>query len=64
MGSPKALEGVRIIVAEDYVVLPFATMMLADLGAEVIRVETPTRLLSRRFNPFPDKWFIGWKPLH
>ena len=67
MVSPKALEGVRIIVAEDYVVLPFATMMLADLGAEVIRVETPTRLLSRRFNPFPDgvpgeEWWneSGW----
>ena len=67
MDSPKALEGVRIIVAEDFVVLPFGTMMLGDLGAEVIRVEAPTRLVSRRFTPFPDgipgkEWWneTGW----
>jgi len=35
---------------------PFATMMLCDLGAEVLRVESPTRLdLARLAPPFVDK---------
>jgi len=35
------LEGVRIVSVEQYGAGPFATMHLADLGAEVIKIETP-----------------------
>ena len=35
------LEGVRILSVEQYGAGPFATMLLADLGAEVIKIEDP-----------------------
>jgi crotonobetainyl-CoA:carnitine CoA-transferase CaiB-like acyl-CoA transferase len=39
----KPLDGVRILALEQQQSLPFATMLLARLGAEVIRVEHPGR---------------------
>jgi crotonobetainyl-CoA:carnitine CoA-transferase CaiB-like acyl-CoA transferase len=36
-----ALEGIRIVEFASYVSGPYAGMMLGDLGAEVIKVETP-----------------------
>ena len=54
MSVPQALEGIRILVMEDFVVLPWASMLLGDMGAEVIRSEAPTRLVSRQFSPFPE----------
>ena len=39
--QPLPLEGVRIIAVEQYGAGPWATMLLADLGAEVIKVENP-----------------------
>lgn len=54
MTTPQALEGIRVLVMEDFVVLPWASMLLGDLGAEVIRIEAPTRLVSRQFTPFPE----------
>ena len=53
-GQRKPLEGIRIVVAEDFLVLPWASVVLSELGAEVIRVEAATRMVSRRFTPFPD----------
>ncbi len=50
----KALEGVRIIAVEDFLALPFGTMLLADLGAEVIRVQSPTRMIVWTMGPYPD----------
>ena len=38
-----ALAGIRIIEAASYVTGPFASQLLADLGAEVIKVEEPKR---------------------
>ena len=35
------LAGVRIIAAEQYGAGPFATMYLADMGAEIIKIEAP-----------------------
>lgn len=35
------LEGVTIIAVEQYGAGPFGTMLLADLGAEVIKIENP-----------------------
>ena len=35
------LESVRVIAVEQYGAGPFGTMFLADLGAEVIKIENP-----------------------
>ena len=43
------LSGVRVVEIGNYVSVPFATMMLADLGAEVIKVEPPKGDPFRRF---------------
>lgn len=41
-GQPQPLEGVRVLAAEQMAALPFATQLLARLGADVIKVEHPT----------------------
>src|SRR3979409_1468985 len=41
MASPP-LTGVRVIEVGNYMAAPFCCMQLADLGAEVIKVEVPT----------------------
>ena len=38
---PGALEGIKILDITNYIAGPFATMLLADLGAEVYKIETP-----------------------
>ena len=54
MAANRLLEGVRILSLEQVMVLPYGTAVLADLGAEVIRVEHPDHLNDRRFGPWPD----------
>jgi formyl-CoA transferase len=39
--SPGALDGIRIFEFASYVSGPYAGMLLSDLGAEVVKVETP-----------------------
>ena len=49
-----ALDGVRIISLEQVLQLPWATMLLAEMGAEVIRVESTARNQTREMRPFPE----------
>jgi crotonobetainyl-CoA:carnitine CoA-transferase CaiB-like acyl-CoA transferase len=37
----RPLEGVRVVEAGSYVLAPFASLQLADLGADVIKIEPP-----------------------
>ncbi len=46
------LQGVRIIDCTHALAGPWSTMMLADLGADVIKVEPPRGELARKMPPF------------
>jgi crotonobetainyl-CoA:carnitine CoA-transferase CaiB-like acyl-CoA transferase len=43
------LAGVRVVEIANYVSVPYGTMMLADLGADVLKVEPPGGDPFRRF---------------
>jgi crotonobetainyl-CoA:carnitine CoA-transferase CaiB-like acyl-CoA transferase len=45
---PRPLEGVRVLAAEQMQALPYATQLLARLGAEVVKVEHPVHGESGR----------------
>ena len=50
------LEGIRILDFTYLLPGPFATMMLSDMGAEVLRVESPSRMdMARLAPPFVDR---------
>ena len=48
-----ALDGLRVIEAGGGAAAGYATKLLADLGADVIKVEPPEGDETRRFGPFP-----------
>src|SRR5512134_3682858 len=49
----KPLAGVRVLAAEQMQALPYATQLLAHLGADVVKVEPPGRgETGRASNPF------------
>jgi crotonobetainyl-CoA:carnitine CoA-transferase CaiB-like acyl-CoA transferase len=48
------LHGIRVLEYAQYVAGPFAGMLLADLGADVIKVEPPAGDAWRRYEPFAD----------
>lgn len=50
-GAPTALAGVRVIDLSHFVAGPLATMFLADMGADVIKIEPPARGDELRYYP-------------
>lgn len=56
------LAGVRVLDYAQYVAGPFATMLLADLGADVIKVEPPRGDAWRHYEPLTadgGTWFFA-----
>ena len=52
--DPPPLAGLRVLEYAQYVAGPFAGMLLADLGADVVKVEPPAGDAWRRYEPFAD----------
>jgi crotonobetainyl-CoA:carnitine CoA-transferase CaiB-like acyl-CoA transferase len=48
------LTGLRVLEYAQYVAGPFAGMLLADLGADVIKIEPPAGDAWRHYEPFDD----------
>jgi crotonobetainyl-CoA:carnitine CoA-transferase CaiB-like acyl-CoA transferase len=48
------LHGVRVLDLSEGIAAPFCAKLLADLGADVIKVEGPSGDISRGVGPFPD----------
>ncbi|NNJ03335.1 CoA transferase [Streptomyces sp. PKU-MA01144] len=60
--ADRPLAGVRVLDYAQYVAGPFATMLLGDLGADVVKVEPPTGDAWRHYNPHApgeSTWFYA-----
>ncbi|WP_288251540.1 CoA transferase [uncultured Hydrogenophaga sp.] len=55
-GAPLALEGVRVIDFSHFLAGPVGTMILADMGADVVKIESPGRGDEfRHYPPVPEE---------
>ncbi|MEU3191613.1 CoA transferase [Streptomyces sp. NPDC006992] len=60
--ADRPLEGVRVLDYAQYVAGPFATMLLGDLGADIVKVEPPSGDSWRHYNPHApgeSTWFYA-----
>lgn len=60
----KPLSGIRVIDAGNMVAAPFAAVLLADLGADVIKIEHPVDGDGqRKLDPFKNDIPLWWKSI-
>lgn len=50
-GAPTALSGIRVVDFTHFIAGPLATMILADMGADVLKIEAPERGDELRYYP-------------
>jgi crotonobetainyl-CoA:carnitine CoA-transferase CaiB-like acyl-CoA transferase len=51
---PGALDGLLIVEVGDFISAAYCTKLLADLGADVLKIEPPAGDSARRYGPFRD----------
>lgn len=54
MTAPLLLQGVKVLTLEQVHALPWGTAFLADLGAQVIRIESVKHLQDRKSGPYAN----------
>lgn len=57
------LSGIRVLDFSQYVPGPYATLLLADMGADVVRIEPPGGEPMRRFGPIDKDGVSAWYKL-